>query len=173
MNRNTPFHVFSALKHFTKRFMRNSSGVVTIITGLAIFTLIGATGFGVADMAAQSLVQTKIQQSSDLSALAAGVARLNGSDENTQAQVAQRYFDLNFPPVYNSAQRPTPNITINSNGIEVNAETEVPGGFAQSLGLTPLNVSARTVIGSVSQTTIFGREVIICLLYTSPSPRDS
>lgn len=156
-----PMH---ACKQFLRRFAGNQQGSVVIITGMMIFTLLGVTGAGI-DLASQSLVQRKLQQSSDLASVAAGASRLYLNTNNAQqAQIARRYFNLNYPQNYNNATRPVPTINVTNTGIEISAQNiSVPTTFGKMIGVNALQASGRTVIGATSESTTQVRDLIMIL----------
>jgi Flp pilus assembly protein TadG len=130
-------------------FARDRRGNVLMLTGLLITVLVSITGAGY-DLAHQQLVKLRIQQASDIAALAA--ATMTGNPTTAQReQIAARYFALNYPETYLGVPRPTPQVEVGSSSIRVSASADMPTQFMQYVGFDTIVSGGSSTVSTDSR----------------------
>lgn len=130
---------------------RKQRGQILIIVGLSLIVLVGMVGVAL-DSGRGYAVKAKLNAAVDAASIAAARAISEGDTDaariaNAQA-AARRFFDLNFPPTYFNAARPTPVVNAVRDAerrwaVTVSATAEMPTTFARVLGRQELDVFAR------------------------------
>ena len=122
-----------------RAFLKEKSGGVVILLGLAIIPLVGAVGLAV-DSARGYLVKSRLSQAVDAAALAAG--RVIDSD-SIQGDI-EKYFNANFPQGYAGAGSTTPNFVVSDDKeyVTVSASLTMPTTFMRVLGVPDFQISA-------------------------------
>jgi Flp pilus assembly protein TadG len=133
----------ATMKQIRLSFLRDERGVAAPIIALALTSLISATGASV-DYARAQMVQTKLADTLDAAGLAAGATL--SSQEPTE--VAQNYFDVNFPQGYMDAQLAPLSVQENSTHTQLtlSASATIPTVFMGIVGIDTMNVDATSEI---------------------------
>lgn len=128
-------------------FRQNNEGNVIIMTAFSIILLF-ALGGAALDFGRAYLVKMKTQQALDAAAIAAANPPIDNPTPKQRKEIAELYYNLNFPETYLGVKRPpiTPDLARGNNVLNVafNADADVNTNFIRTMGsnLDKLKVSA-------------------------------
>lgn len=139
-----------------RKFLKNERGAVAPFVALTTFALISAVGAAI-DYSRAQMVQTKLTDTLDAAALAAG-ATINTQNYTT---VVNNYFNVNFPQGYMDATVSPVSMTTSQDQsqIALTASASVPTIFMNLVGLDSMTVVAGSEIDREST----GLEIVLAM----------
>ncbi len=123
--------------------LRDNRGSAAPVIAITLGALVAAAG-AATDYARAQMVQTKLADTLDAAGLAAGATQ---SSQNVQ-DVAQNYFNVNFPSSYMNAQPQLLSVVENDTqtSVTLTARATVPTVFMSMMGVESVTVEAQTEV---------------------------
>ncbi len=125
-----------------KALLSDNEGSTLIMVGVFMLTIFAIIGAGV-DFGRAQLVKMKIQQATDMAALAAANPPIASPTIDDRQAIANMYYNLNFPAVYLGVKRPPLNFESNNVlNVSANSSANLDTNFIRILGQNTVNVSS-------------------------------
>ena len=151
------------MQRFLKRFTRDERGSVFIFVGLAIIVLVGVVGIAL-DLGTQGMIKTRMQNAADAAALGGAVA--DGVSDAERAQIARRYFALNYPDNYQETDLTAANVGITTSGDSVLVDTNMRSRRAdlvQVVGVDRIQTRAVSEVQNAGSSTATIRDITLVM----------
>jgi Flp pilus assembly protein TadG len=152
------------MQHAWRKFCRDTSGSVMIYMGFALIILVGVVGVAL-DFGTSSMIHTRMQNAADAGALAGALANGN-ADDTSRAQIARRYFALNYPDNYLESNVSAANVSVQANGVNVVVDTGRVSRDTKLVGVIDIPevaTGASAEVGNFGSTTSQIRDIVLVM----------
>jgi Flp pilus assembly protein TadG len=137
-------------------FMRDARGNAMFLGAAMLMVIVAGVGSAV-DASRAYIVRNRLSNALDAAGLAAGSV---ASSANVQ-QVAQKYFDINFPATYMGVESTNLTATLNADRtlVTLDASTTVPSSIMQVFGFSGIDLTVHSEITRESR----GMELVLVM----------